>query len=503
MRHPNTKRLNPEPQTLNTETGTPHTEDHAMASLQTARTRRRRRSNRQGAIAVLAALLMVAVMGMLAFAIDMGCVVAARTDIQRASDSGALAGAGRLGEGTSVAQQTAVQFVQANPVARDVVAAGDIQVEFGQWDEQTRTMLPGGQVPSAIRVIARQPDRPLFFGRLFGLGRFETQAEAVATYRPRDIVVVLDYSASMNDDSELRHRSKLGRAAVEANLLQIYNELGSPVFGSMQWTPTYIASNNVATVKRNLGLANVPYPYPRGSWDEYINYVRSDGDISAAGYRNRYGYLTLVNYWLERRPGFDETPDLWQTSQQPITAVKDAMSVFLSYLQIVDTDDRVGLSVYTAADGTGLLESPLTDDMASVETISRRRQAGHYHRYTNIAAGMEKAREELETNGRGGALRMIVLMTDGKANWTGSGYNLSAARQNVLDEASLCASLGFPIVTISLGSDADSGLMQQAADISGGVHFNVPGGGSVADYEEDLKDVFREIADDRPLRLVK
>ena len=46
-------------------------------------------------------------------------------------------------------------------------------------------------------------------------------------------------------------------------------------------------------------------------------------------------------------------------------------------------------------------------------------------------------------------------------------------------------------------------LMQQIADISDGVHFNVPGGQSVTDYEDDLLGVFRQIADDRPLILVK
>jgi hypothetical protein len=45
--------------------------------------------------------------------------------------------------------------------------------------------------------------------------------------------------------------------------------------------------------------------------------------------------------------------------------------------------------------------------------------------------------------------------------------------------------------------------MQQIADMTGGAHFNIPGGGTVDEYEEDLKEVFREIADHRPLKLVK
>ena len=45
--------------------------------------------------------------------------------------------------------------------------------------------------------------------------------------------------------------------------------------------------------------------------------------------------------------------------------------------------------------------------------------------------------------------------------------------------------------------------MQQIADITEGAHFNVPGGESVTDYEDGLLGVFRQIADDRPLTLVK
>ena len=45
--------------------------------------------------------------------------------------------------------------------------------------------------------------------------------------------------------------------------------------------------------------------------------------------------------------------------------------------------------------------------------------------------------------------------------------------------------------------------MQEIADRTGGVHFNIPGRTSVTDYRDDLMAVFRKIADDRPLILVK
>ena len=454
---------------------------------------------RRGAIAILAAIFMVAMMGMLAFSIDVGYIASARTEIQRAVDSGAFAAAGSLGEGTDVARRTGIEYVQANPVSREPVAAGDITVEFGRWDSTNHAWIDSNDQPNAVKILARQTDRPLFFGRIFGGTTFDVEAEAVATYRPRDIVIVLDYSASMNDDSELKHINKLGRRAIETNLRQIYEELGSPIFGLMQWTPRYIGSDRVSTVKRQLGLNRVAYPYPSGSWEDYIRYVQTSSTIRSAGYRRQYGYLTLVNYWLERQPAHGETPDLWQTSAQPITAVKDSVALFLAYMQQANTDDRVGLAIYTSSDGSGKLESPLTTDYQHVEELSRQRQAGHYDRYTNIGAGLQKAREELEDHGRPGALKLIVLMTDGIANRPSSAWQ---AKRYVRREAQQAAELQFPVVTISLGAAADHALMQETADTTGGVHFNIPGGAGVADYEEDLRKVFKKIADDRPLKLV-
>jgi len=460
---------------------------------------RHRDESRKGAIIVLTALLMVAMLGMLAFSIDTGYMLTLRAEAQRAADAGALAGAGSLASGTIIAEQQARNFTKLNAVGRRAVPDASIKVEFGNWSTTSRSFLPALAQPTAVRVTARRENQPLFFAGIFGKKQFGIGAEAVATYGPRDIMVVLDYSASMNDDSEFGHMPRLGRSQIENNLLEIYGDLGSPKFGKLGWKPISV-SGSTQTIKQQLGLTSVRYPYRSGSWDDYINYVKSSSQLQGAGYSNKYGYMTLVNYWLERQPRNDQTADLWRTSEQPITALKDAMQVFLAFLQKGTTEDRTGLSVYTAADGTATLESGLTRDFARIETISRQRQAGHYDEYTNIGAGMRTARLELERNGRSTALRMMVLMTDGIANRPS---NTSVAKAYVLDEARLAARDKFPIVTISLGVAADKQLMQQVADITGGVHFNIPGGRSVAEYEKQLKDVFRQIADDKPLKLVK
>jgi hypothetical protein len=461
---------------------------------------RRTAQRRKGAIIVLSAVLMIVMLSMVAFSVDIGFIALVRTELQRSVDAGALAGAGTLVNGSEEAESVALRYVQLNPVARSLVGDGDIEITTGHWDELSRSFLASTEVPSAIRIRAQRIEQPTFFARALGTDSFDMQAEAIAMYRPRDIMLVLDYSASMNDDSELRHISSIGQTEVEANLNTIYGALGAPTFGNLQWQPVYIASDTTATIKTQLGLDGVSYPYPSGSWDDYIYYVRTSSNINNAGYRKKYGYLTLANYWLEKRPKNNQTPDLWETSEQPITAVKDAVKVFLAYLQEVDTDDRLGLSVYTYSDGTARLETELTNDFQLVEDISRQRQAGHYDYYTNISAGMRKAREELRDHARVGAFKLMILMTDGIANRPS---NTTVARQAALDEAQMAADMHYPIVTVSLGSGADTDLMDQIAQITGGVHFNIPGGQSVAAYEEDLKDVFRAIADDRPLQLVK
>jgi len=463
------------------------------------RSRRSRWLGRKGAIIVLFAIMLTAVIGIMALALDVGFMMTARTDLQRATDSAALAGAGQLVYGSEFVDPAVIEVIQQNPVGGREVPASGLEIEVGHWDDETRSFSVSDENPSAVRVLSRDEDQPLFFARLWGATNFDVSSEAIAVFQPRDIMIVLDYSGSMNDDSEFKHISSIGQAAIENNLQQIYTELGSPTYGSMQFTPQYISSSNYTTIKNTLGLNSVSYPYPSGSWNDYIRYVRSDGDVRNAGYRRCYGYMTLINYWLEKRPKYSQTPDLWKTSEQPITAVKDAVSVFLAYIQEEKCDDQVGLAVYTSPSDDALLEVELTRDMQLVEDTSRERQAGHYDTMTNIGAGLRVAREEMQENSRVGSFKMIVLMTDGIANLPS---NTSQAERYLEEQAELCAAAGYPVVTVSLGAGADTSLMQSVADITGGVHFNIPGGQTVEEYEEDLKDVFREIAANRPLKLV-
>lgn len=567
-----------------------------------------RQKRRRGAVIVLTALLMVFMMGLLALSVDVGYMMTVKTELKRATDAAALAGAAHLVEGTDVARLKAFEYFARNPVGRQRLTeeenwqeklelilqqhASEFQFEFGDWDFASQQFFAGGDLPSSIRVVATHRGGPLFFSRVFGRNAFTIQAESIAQYQPRDIVVVLDFSASMNDDSELRRITEFGpqaRQAVEANLLQIYQELGSPQYGSLQFTPRYYTqvgkapttgcepqitvtfrSNDVQVVStkdlsnvvlqfsdgttqrfdglkgktgvfkgtganankridrcwvksgcndsgegpgygerfedttqnimKAFGLDQVPYPYPSGSWADYINYVKTSSFINNAGYRKMYGHLTLINYWLEQRPKANQTPVLWQVSAQPITQLKEALGVFFQYIQEVDTNDRVSLVIYNSSDGTAITEFPLTNDFAAIQNVVQRRQAGHYDHYTNIGAGMKNGIDELLARGRTGAFKMIVLMTDGKANRP---TNETQGRAYALAQAERAAQNRIPIFTIGLGLDADNQLLAQIAEMTRGEAFIVPGTLAVTDYRPELIQKFRTIASHRPVRLVK
>ena len=333
----------------------------------------RPREDRRGAIIVLTAVLLVVLLAIVAFGVDVGVMMMTRTEIQRSVDSGALAAAGVLAAGNDDPLVVARSYVVDNTLYGASISEEDVDVELGDWDESTRTFTPANDLAhiTAVRVLARAQDRPLFFGMFAGHSLFDTEAQSIATFQPRDIVLVMDCSGSMNDDSEFKQMDQLGRSHIEYNQYEIYQQLGSPTFGNMSWQPRYISTNNDNRVLRELGLRGVPYPYPRGSWEDYINYVQTNSQVKDAGYKKRYGYLTFVQYLLEQRESYADTPDLWQTNEQPITAVKNATSILLAYIESVKADDRVGLSVYTHPDGGALLTEELTYDLQTVEDATR------------------------------------------------------------------------------------------------------------------------------------
>jgi len=485
----------------------------------------RRQTRRRGIVLVFVAVILVLLIALAALAVDLGYVYAVRQDLQVVADAAALAAASGLSVDQATARQRAREYAGKNPISGAAVELLDADIELGLWNGDARVFTPladgSPQRPHAVRVTPRLSESRgssvgLYFARALGIDTLDIETSAIAVYGSRDIVLTLDYSASMDDDTSLAAIDRLGENEVTQRMAAMWAALGSPQYGDMQFDPVRVSSVVHSKIYDALGLNGVSYPYPSGSWDEYFRYVYHPIppvlDFSVPQeFHKYYGYLTFLDYLQAIRPGVEQTPDLWKTPQQPITAVKDAVGIFFLYMNQERTNDRVALVGYTDSEGDGILEAPLTDDYFFVMDTLRHRQAGHYFaddrvdgRKTNIAGGIEDARAELLANGRSIAARMIVLLSDGDANWLPgfSAEDRPPARAEALHQAHVCADAGIPIITISLGTNANVPLMQEIADITGGIHFIVPGGDDVSDYEEDLIQVFAQIAAHRPLVLV-
>lgn len=475
--------------------------------LQSERDGGERRRSRRGIISVLSAVLLTALLGFVAFAVDTGLIVLTQTDMQNAVDAAALAASQEItgaifeageGQGSATIDANSIAVANAREMAEAVAAANGVyidpnrDVEFGKrvYDPASGTWpIQWGVEPyNVVRVIAHRDDEdttqpdgelPLSFGWTIGHESVDLVTSAAAFVEARDIVLVLDFSASMNDDSSMKSFWSLGQSNVESSLDDMWDALvaadpkwpnttkskfPSTGFGKLKsYYGKYISSSNTYTIYKNLklhkkvgGAAKYPFPQsgryssglpkPKPSyntsknlWYGYINYVKN----LSGTYRKRYGYRTLMNYLQEQRFYSNKSEDLWRTPHYPFHGVKEGASLFLSFLTDLDFGDEVGLVSYggyskvetVLNDGdayVNIASNPITGVYADVDTIQRHKQAGHYDGWTGMGYGIQDAKEMLigdpsdpSNNGyvRYGARPTMIIMTDGQTNQGPSGFN--------------------------------------------------------------------------------
>ena len=190
----------------------------------------RRWRERRGIIVVLTSFLLTVLFAFLALSVDTGRVVLTETRMQNAVDAAALAASQEITAAVYAAGQgQGSANIDANSIAveaarndgrrsrrgqRRVRRSGQQDVKFGkrvynpstgEWPVQW-----GGAPFNVVKVTARRtgddttaPDGefPLAFGWSIGKDSVPLQTSATAFTEARDLVLVLDVSASMNDDS--------------------------------------------------------------------------------------------------------------------------------------------------------------------------------------------------------------------------------------------------------------------------------------------------------------
>lgn len=248
----------------------------------------------------------------------------------------------------------------------------------------------------------------------------------------------------------------------------------------------------------------VDYPFEQGSWIDYISFTSKTSSLAYkadSDFRYRFGLKTFTNYLLETRESHAETSDLANTPTQPMQAVKDAVTHMTDLIGTLDTDDRLSLEIYGQS---ARHEIDLTDDYESVKNRLNEMQAGHYDAWTNMGGGITRGIEELTSvRARKTARKVMILLTDGKANVAANGktgdYTNGPIYARQMAEAA--AAQGIRIFAVSVGSDSDTALMEQIAEIGRGEHFHAEG--TIDAYSDQLEAIFKKLGGTRPVELIR
>src|SRR5262249_15735845 len=165
------------------------------------------RPHRTGAVAPFVAILLIFLLGMVAFAVDMGYIVLVKQELQNAADSAAMAGAARLldpsllqgnpnpSQAMTNARAEAVKFSLRNTgggVSLDLVpnssndANRDIVCGYlGNAQDRSQAMTYD-EFPNSVQVTVRRDTTKngslgLFFARVLGRDTIDLQATSTAT----------------------------------------------------------------------------------------------------------------------------------------------------------------------------------------------------------------------------------------------------------------------------------------------------------------------------------
>ncbi len=264
-------------------------------------------ANRQGSILLLTCFCLIALLAAAALSVDVGYLQVQKSRMQNAVDAAALAASQEITLGIrnapiGTADPTAYAISRARTVAAHVAELSGVYVNpqtdvfFGQrqYNNVTKVWTTdwNAKIANTVRVVARREhDDPnekdgklrLFFGGAIGTKFAAIKAEATAFVRARDIVVIHDFSRSMNFDSHFplnaEANSRLSDQQIVENLRKVWDDLQPTNTGNLTFEPKYLklstTSNSTTTtcefrydkcaVTSTTGINSVKLVYTNGT----------------------------------------------------------------------------------------------------------------------------------------------------------------------------------------------------------------------------------------------
>ncbi len=217
---------------------------------------------RRGTVLPLLAVSLVGACGFVALAVDVGMVAVAKNECQNAADAAALAGVrsidGSANPNLEGATSNARRAAQSNRILGQQAVWGNVNVTHGAFHYDTSTEIFTPQfppvAPDTYNLTRTQVTRrsATGFARMLGMSQFDVTATAMAAHRPRDVSILLDFSGSMNNESDLwNNEGYLGSANNSPN----NTDPIAPKFGQY-WSGGY---NNVVCTSTDprVGKCNV------------------------------------------------------------------------------------------------------------------------------------------------------------------------------------------------------------------------------------------------------
>jgi hypothetical protein len=426
----------------------------------------------RGSTLVTVAVTLVVLFAFLALAVDIGAAYVERRRVQAVADAAALAGVQVLSDNGSDAEIQAV--INEYVLGRNPLAGYELRREHtSQWLEGTRTRgdVGNGARPVGVTgvLVTVRGYVPTSFANYFGISELSAVAPGGSGYSPLDVVLVLDRSGSMDDDSCTLHHSLSG-----FNLRDFIIGGGHCDTGAME-----VTSSNCMSCGCQWSDGIGPCRWPDGT-------RMSPAPAVCGTVDTRETCEACKGVW----PGPSDPEQLL-----PIADTKTAAKTFVDLVeqQLMPTSPQLGLATYSR---NAELDQPLTYNFLSLKS---RIDSMVAESYTNCEHGLYLARQELTTVGRSTASKAILFMSDGVCNrsmdWNPP-CNSGSAPAQAICEAGLAKDQGINLYTIGLGTGADQDTLRAIASSSDN-YLYAP---SSADLEAVFTEMFEKI---KRQRLVK
>jgi hypothetical protein len=202
-----------------------------------------RRRREEGQVLPIVALTLVVLLGISAFAIDVGYAYYAKRQLQSAADAAALAGAQDL-PNASTAISTAASYAQAN-------VPPNVSYSFTYDTSCTNTAVIATGCSASVNpnqlTVHGTASTQTWFARIFGIDHFDISAHANAcspcSSTPVDIVIAIDRTGSMCDSTNWNgcidlNNAKAGVRTMLGILNPPYAQVGMVAFPPVQTTST-------------------------------------------------------------------------------------------------------------------------------------------------------------------------------------------------------------------------------------------------------------------------